>query len=67
MSTKTNYIKTSAIRKLVKSHGKRTSQEFLIALDHYIQERIEKVAKEHNGGKKTLDAKLLAYLVIGNI
>jgi hypothetical protein len=62
---KPHYIKAAAVRKLVKSHGKRTATEFLIALDRFVQAKVEDSCKEHNGGKKTLDAALALYM-LGN-
>ena len=62
---KTHYIKSAAVRKLIKSHGKRTSAEFLTQLDRWLEAKIEDACKEHNGGKKTLDAALASYM-LGN-
>ena len=64
-TNKTHYIKTAAIRKLIKSYGKRTSADFVASLDRYVQAKVEEACKEHNGGKKTLDAALAAYM-LGN-
>ena len=64
-TTKPHYIKPSAIRKLVKSHGKRTATEFLLALDRFVEAKVEASCKEHNGGKKTLDS-ALAHYMMGN-
>jgi|APGre2960657423_1045063.scaffolds.fasta_scaffold156000_3 hypothetical protein len=63
--TKTTYIKTSTIRKFAKSHGKRISAEFAMALDRYVEQKVLLACKEHNGGKKTLDAAVAGY-IIGN-
>jgi len=60
-----NYIKPSAVKKFVKSHGKRTSKEFLEALDRYLENKLLVATKEHNGGKKTLDSALAGY-IFGN-
>jgi hypothetical protein len=62
---KTQLIKSAAVRKLIKSHGKRTSSEFLAQLDRWLQVKVEDACKEHNGGKKTLDAALASYM-LGN-
>lgn len=62
---KTTYIKASTARKFAKSHGKRVSQDFLAALDRYVENKIFIATKEHNGGKKTLDAALAGY-ILGN-
>lgn len=62
-TTKPHYIKASAVRKLAKSHGKRTAMEFLLALDRFVQSKVEDSCKEHNGGKKTLDSALAHYMM----
>jgi hypothetical protein len=62
---KTHHIKSSAVRKFAKSHGKRVSVEFLSALDRYVENKVLIATKEHNGGKKTLDAAVAAY-ILGN-
>jgi len=64
-TTKPHYIKSAAVRKLAKSHGKRTANEFLLALDRFVQSKVEASCKEHNGGKKTLDI-ALAHYMMGN-
>ena len=61
----TQYIKPSAIRKTVKAGGKRTSTEFLDALDRYVERAIQRAIAEHNGGKKTIDASVAGH-VLGN-
>jgi hypothetical protein len=48
-----NYIKHTAIKKLVKSNGKRTSKKFLEALDRYIEKKIIQAVNTHNGGRKS--------------
>ena len=63
---KTFLIKPAAVKKLIKGYnGKRTSKEFLLALDLYVERAVLKAAAEHNGGKKTVDADVAAY-VLGN-
>lgn len=64
-TTKPHYIKASAVRKLAKSLGKRTANDFLIALDRFVEAKVEASCKEHNGGKKTLDI-ALAHYMLGN-
>jgi hypothetical protein len=63
MTTKTHYIKPSALRKLIKSHGKRVSADFLSSLDRWVETKVADACKEHNGGKKTLDSALAAYML----
>ena len=59
------YIKPSVVRKFVKANGKRTSKEFLEALDRYLEKKLLTATSEHNGGRKTLDAALAGY-IFGN-
>lgn len=58
------FIKASEVKKLIKESGKRTSKDFIQALDHYVEEMVKKAAAEHNGGKKTVDAGV-AHLLFG--
>jgi hypothetical protein len=64
-TTKTVYIKTSSIKKFAKSHGKRVSADFLAALDRWVESKVLLATKEHNGGKKTMDASVAGY-ILGN-
>lgn len=59
------YVKASLIKKLAKSHGKRVSKDFIIALDAYVERKIADACATHNGGKKTLDGGLAHYLFVG--
>jgi hypothetical protein len=61
---KLNYIKASAVRKAVKLRYRRTSKEFLMALDEQIKRTIEKACSDHNGGRVTLDSGI-AYMYTG--
>ena len=62
MKTKLIYIKGSAVKALIRqTAGKRTSKEFLEALDRFIAVKVEGCAREHNGGKKTVDASVAAF------
>jgi len=60
-----NYIKVSAVKKLVNIHGKRAGKDFLQALDRLVERKTLEALQEHNGGKKTLDQALAGY-VLGN-
>jgi hypothetical protein len=64
-TTKTVYIKTSSVKKFAKSHGKRVSADFLFALDRWVENKVLLATKEHNGGKKTMDASVAGY-ILGN-
>jgi hypothetical protein len=59
------YIKASLIKKLAKSHGKRVSRDFLIALDGYVEKKILLACETHNGGKVTLDGGIAHHLFVG--
>jgi hypothetical protein len=61
----TKYIKPSAIRAAVKAAGKRTSAEFIAALDGYVERAIQRAIAEHNGGKKTITADVAGH-TLGN-
>lgn len=60
---KLQYIKPSTIRTLAKQNGKRVSKDFLQALDRYLQKKVEDACAEHNGGRKTLDSGVAAYML----
>jgi hypothetical protein len=62
----TTYIRPSIVRRLVKANGKRLSQAFLYALDSYIERKVIAACNEHNGGRKTLDASVAAYVITGS-
>jgi ribosomal protein S20 len=56
------YIKASEIRKAIKEGGKRASKDFFPAFDHAVEQLLQKCIREHNAGKKTLDAALVKYV-----
>jgi len=62
-ANKTTYIKTSSVKKFAKTHGKRVSVDFAVALDRYIETKVLQAIEEHNGGKKTLDLALASYIL----
>ena len=47
------YLKTSAVRKLIKSQGKRCKKDFLVALDRQVEEKVTLCCER---GPKTLGA-----------
>ena len=55
------YLNASNIRKLAKTKGKRVSKGYLLALDVWIETKIESSCRLHNGGKATLVAELLGF------
>ena len=62
---RTQYIKPSKVKQLVKSFGKRTSASFLQSLDRWLEDKVSQACLEHNGGRKTLDAGLAEYMLGG--
>lgn len=61
----TTYLRPSLVRRLAKANGKRVSKNFLYALDSFIERKILAACDEHNGGRKTLDAAVCAYVITG--
>lgn len=59
---KIQYLNQAAVRKLIKENGKRSSQEYLLALDDLVRSRTNAACRVHNGGKKTLDASVLGHV-----
>ena len=55
------YTKVSAIKQLAKEIDRRCGQDFIAYLDKFIEQKIIKACKEHNGGKKTLDEFMAIY------
>lgn len=61
---KTRFIRPSVVRKYLKEKERRVSPSFLYALDGFIQAKLDQAAKVHNGGKKTLDVEVAAFVGI---
>lgn len=59
---KIQYLNQSAVRQLVKQNGKRSSSEFLMALDDLVRSRVNAACKVHDGGRKTLSASVLGHV-----
>lgn len=59
---KIQFLNQAAVRKLVKENGKRSSQEFLLALDDLVRSRTNAACRVHNGGRVTLDASVLGHV-----
>ena len=63
---KLTYLKPAAVKRLIKTTAnKRTSKDYLEALDRYVERAIQRAANEHNGGKKTVDASVAGH-TLGN-
>jgi hypothetical protein len=58
---KYKYLKPAAVKAFIKSHGKRTSHEYLAALDRYLEYKLKQAVELHNGGKKTVDGAVGSY------
>ena len=61
----TLYVKPSAIRRLAKIHGKRTSKAFVEAVNRHVYNCVMRGVSVHNGGRKTLDNRI-AFYIFGN-
>jgi hypothetical protein len=61
---KTKFVRPSVVRKYLKEKERRVSPSFLYALDAFIQSKLDQAAKVHNGGKKTLDSEVAAFVGI---
>lgn len=59
---KTHYIKQAQVKAAVKAEGKRISQEALKNLDAQVHAIIRRACAIHNGGRKTIDATVLAHV-----
>ena len=58
---KYKYLNAAAVRKLIKAHGKRTSDDYLAQLDRYVEYKVKQAAELHNAGKKTVDGAAGTY------
>lgn len=58
-------LNVKQIKKLAKENNKRVGKDFLHALECDVNNHIIRACKTHNGGKKTLDGTLAAFLKIG--
>ena len=58
---KYKYLNAAAVRKLIKTYGKRTSDDYLAQLDRYVEYKVKQAAELHNAGKKTVDGAAGTY------
>lgn len=56
------YIKPTLIRQLAHEHQRRISAAALDALDRYVASLVARAATVHNGGKRTIDATVVAFV-----
>lgn len=56
------FLNAATIKRIAKASGKRVGADFLTAFSELQYKQLEACIKEHNAGKKTLDAGLVHYL-----
>lgn len=56
------YIKRKAILRYIHLKDRRASASFLLRLDDHVQSKLDEACELHNGGKKTLDAFIAAFI-----
>ncbi len=54
------------VKALVKEAGKRSSPEFMSALEYAIRQKVRACLEMHNGGKKTLTADVVHFVFNGS-
>lgn len=59
------YVKEAVIRRAVHREGRRCSREFVEMLDRHVAAKIASACRVHNGGRKTVDAEIGAYIGLG--
>lgn len=62
MAIKYEYIKPSAVKKYIRENKKRVSPTFLVAVDRTVGKFLKEAVQVHNGGKKTLDVDIAAFV-----
>lgn len=61
---KAKFVRPSVVRKYLKEKGRRVSPSFIYALDGFIQKKLDQAVAVHNGGKKTVDVEVAAFVGI---
>lgn len=56
------YVVVSAVKARLKEHGKRCGKDFLLALDCFIDEKLEAAGRCHDGGRRTVDASVATWI-----
>ncbi len=59
---KLKYIRSSAVRQYARERGRRVGRDFLTVLDDFVHAKIESGCDLHNGGRKTLNAHVAAFV-----
>ena len=60
---KSVYVKTAAVKQLVKESGRRSNESFMTELDSVVKNLIVKSTKDDGSDKTTLDADVLKRAV----
>jgi len=55
-------ISPGRVKTFLHSRGKRVSPEFLRQVNFFLEHKLEVACLVHNGGKKTLDREIAAYV-----
>lgn len=56
-------LNQAIVKQMAKDAGKRVGRDFLSALDEVITKKIDAAIHIHNGGRKTLDASVVYYIL----
>lgn len=56
------YVKEKAIKDYAKEKNRRVGYDFFVALDKFVETKIEKACITKNGSKITLDAEIAKYV-----
>lgn len=59
------FIRHGNVRAYINRQGKRCSREFLLLLEEFIARKLEAACLQHNGGRKTVDAGVIAVVGLG--
>lgn len=62
MKYTTQIIQTSKLKRTTKGAGKRISADAVMLLDRHVHGLIMAATRTHNGGRKTIDATVMAMV-----
>ena len=57
-------LNVTKVKAFCKAHGRRVGKDFLEELEIFVQRKLDKACKAHNGGKVTLDQAVANYVGI---
>lgn len=58
------FIKPSQVKRYIREHDRRVSAAFIQLLDDFVRSKIDEAVVQHNGGRRTLDAEVAAFVGI---